>query len=192
MLGPRGARRDHLDRRQHRGVGPPRGQHPHVSLPQHGGDGPLWCRHCIWGFFGNPDNELYVRRLPALLPVPRPHRHKEAGAVAVQRREDVPDQGPGEVPLHAATLPLWYTLFYETEQEGAPHEAALIPVPRELSHSSAHPADGDLPGQAGEVAQYSSYSRWQGCPASSWTKPSTSWRCLPTFSPTRSRTLKSP
>ena len=85
--------------------------------------GMAFCGADIGGFFGNPDGELFVRwyQAAAFQPFFRSHAH-----IDTKRREPWL-YGAGEMSLIRAAvrsrytlLPLWYTLFYETEQDGVP------------------------------------------------------------------------
>ena len=102
--------------------------------------GMAFCGADIGGFFGNPDGELFVRwyQAAAFQPFFRSHAH-----IDTKRREPWL-YSAGEMSLIRAAvrarytlLPLWYTLFYETEQNGAPPMRPLwYEFPGdELSHS---------------------------------------------------------
>merc|ERR1719352_1549371 len=82
-----------------------------------------FCGADIGGFFGNPDGELFVRwyQAAAFQPFFRSHAH-----IDTKRREPWL-YSAGEMALirtavrsRYALLPLWYTLFYEQEQDGTP------------------------------------------------------------------------
>jgi alpha 1,3-glucosidase len=82
-----------------------------------------FCGADVGGFFGNPDGELFVRwyQAAAFQPFFRSHAH-----IDTKRREPWL-YSPAEMGLiraairsRYALLPLWYTLFYEQEQTGAP------------------------------------------------------------------------
>jgi mannosyl-oligosaccharide alpha-1,3-glucosidase len=80
------------------------------------------------GFFGNPDAELMTRwfQAAAYHPFFRGHAHHDA-----KRREPYVFGEPHTSRLRAATiaryalLPLWYTLFHESHETGAPVMRAL-------------------------------------------------------------------
>ena len=85
--------------------------------------GMAFCGADIGGFFGNPDGELFVRwyQAAAFQPFFRSHAH-----IDTKRREPWL-YSAGEMSLIRAAvrsrytlLPLWYTLFYEAEQDGVP------------------------------------------------------------------------
>jgi len=75
------------------------------------------------GFFGNPDKELLVRwyQIGAFQPFMRAHAHLDT-----KRREpyllDEPEQSYAREAIKARYryLPYWYTLFYESSQNGTP------------------------------------------------------------------------
>jgi len=82
-----------------------------------------FCGADIGGFFGNPDGELFVRwyQAAAFQPFFRSHAH-----IDTKRREPWLFSA-GEMSLirtavrsRYALLPLWYTLFFEQEQDGVP------------------------------------------------------------------------
>lgn len=82
-----------------------------------------FCGADIGGFFGNPDGELFVRwyQAAAFQPFFRSHAH-----IDTKRREPWL-YSAGEMSLirtsvraRYSLLPLWYTLFYEQEQNGTP------------------------------------------------------------------------
>jgi len=82
-----------------------------------------FCGADVGGFFGNPDGELFVRwyQAAAFQPFFRSHAH-----IDTKRREPWL-YSAGEMSLireairsRYSLLPLWYTLFYEQEQNGAP------------------------------------------------------------------------
>jgi len=82
-----------------------------------------FCGADIGGFFGNPDGELFVRwyQAAAFQPFFRSHAHIDtkrrepwlysAGEMAIIRNV---------IRARYSYLPLWYTLFYEQEQNGTP------------------------------------------------------------------------
>ena len=85
--------------------------------------GMAFCGADVGGFFGNPDGELFVRwyQAAAFQPFFRSHAH-----IDTKRREPWL-YSAGEMSLiraairsRYALLPLWYTLFYESEQTGLP------------------------------------------------------------------------
>ncbi|XP_053948573.1 neutral alpha-glucosidase AB isoform X1 [Anastrepha ludens] len=88
-----------------------------------------FCGADIGGFFGNPDTELYERwyQTGAFLPFYRCHSH-----IDTKRRE--PWLFPEDTRLvirealrkRYSYLPLWYTMFYEHELNGAPVMRPLL------------------------------------------------------------------
>ena len=90
--------------------------------------GMAFCGADVGGFFGNPDGELFVRwyQAAAFQPFFRSHAH-----IDTKRREPWL-YSAGEMSLiraavrsRYALLPLWYTLFYESEETGLPPMSPL-------------------------------------------------------------------
>lgn len=77
----------------------------------------------VGGFFGNPDSEMMTRwnQMAVYQPFFRGHAHHDS-----RRREPwLFDEATvkilrDQIRMRYTMLPLWYTLFYENEQDGQP------------------------------------------------------------------------
>lgn len=77
----------------------------------------------VGGFFGNPDNEMVARwyQMAAYQPFFRGHAHHDSKRREPWLFDEVTNSIVREqVRVRYALLPLWYTLFYENEQNGQP------------------------------------------------------------------------